>query len=849
MRPASRRYRFGFLVGCVLTLTFLPTAPADPSTKPVGALPPLPADGAGIYRLSLDRLMGPGPLVLYAEVRGGKVVHVVGLSLYDSSVWHEVDAGKLLLKDQRLQGTASVTLWNSLTRVKKSDNTFATVEPAPRGKLDVSVDVVFVGERGRGTYTSKGAVGKTVQELKGDVYAHRQPLPVPTDRFQCELALYAALADLTAHPGITLRADFQKGTSTSLVTYPMPDFSVDPVVKSGKLTMKDGILRGEVEVMARSAPDPKTKETKPGPSVRLSIEGRALGHLLIGKVRTTVGDKTWTTTFLGRLHDALWPMPVDIPTRTWSWKSDPKADPALVREAFTESLQPVLPGEPGKRGFWTWRRVVQHGVSVIHPPSFDLCQTDGAAQYRFTVAEAKTGGQERTFTADKPWKPLAPIWKELPPGPYKLRVAALDGTGKELASKMRMTIIQKEDAKPGVLELDAISFTKRPSFAGSWATPTREPLDGALQIARWGREAPRLPSQRHLAHNSPGGGGETSPGLFNAGWLWSQLHVRALTNDPAERLLIEDGLQWWADTYAVAQRQTGRLLEKEGLLYSYKEYTPVCHISGHALIDAWHETGDPRFKEMALKFGESLAALQTPSGTWASLAKSPGKPIWGFFTWKHNTEFGAAEMLWVLGRIRCELKTDRFIETEKKAYAWVMKHGVQEMFWPLSTPHSMSTGYPINIHAQPAQCFVRYLLECVTEKERDLRLAEDLARWTEDIGVRWAPLPPDGKLAEAVGFLPYIPTGDRATTSPPVNNMMQAVMYLRLHQATGKVLYRSKADALAGSVLASLDPETGYLNSSMRPQFNLRENYYWHGEHAMVSGWTAQLLREYVRLR
>jgi hypothetical protein len=824
------------------TATPAKVAAAEPLAKP----PPIPADGAGVYRLSLDRFGEVTPLVLYAEVRGGKAVQAMALTLYGSPVCHEVDAAGLALQDRRLSGAVRVTFLNPLVNRKTGETTFATQDQSVGGKAELTLDVQFDGDRGRGGYAGKGSGGRAPQDYKGDVHAFRYPALPPGGRFQAELVLYGALAESTRYPGITLRADYQGGASTALAAYPLPDFSAEPVVQSGKLTFKDGAIGGDVEVRDHPKPDPKTKKApSPGPPVRLALEGRALGFQIAGKVRTTIGEKTWTTTFLGRLHPCKWPMPVEIQPYEWALKPDFKTDATMAKEALDDSLQPVLPGEPGVRGFWTWRRVVAHGVSVIHPPSFDLCETPGAASYKFIVETR--GRPPLAFTADKPWRPLAPVWKDVAVGENSLRVVALDAGGKELPGKMRMNILRREDGQPGVSELGGIGFTKRPPFAGAVAAAPRKPIEAALLMARWGVEAPRLAHQRHLYVNwDTGGSNETSPGLFNAGWLWCTLAVRAITDDPVERLIAEGNVEWWADTFKTSQRITGRGLEKEGLLYGYKRYTPVAFPSGHALIDAWLDTGDARFKEMALKFGESLAALQQPNGTWGSLDKKPGLPPGGFFTWKYNKEFGAAEMLWVLGRLRRELGTDQFAEAEKKAFGWVMEHGVKGMFWPLTTPHSMSTGYPIWTHVQPAQCFVCYLLDCGIPAGRgDLKLAEDLARWTEDAGVRWAAMPgSDGQPALAGTFLPYIPIGDRATTYPQINNSLQAAMYLRLHRVTGKAIYRAKADALLASILAAQDPKTGYLNRLMENHCDLRTTYYWHGDHAWSSGWTARFLRE-----
>ena len=97
---------------------------------------------------------------------------------------------------------------------------------------------------------------------------------------------------------------------------------------------------------------------------------------------------------------------------------------------------------------------------------------------------------------------------------------------------------------------------------------------------------------------------------------------------------------------------------------------------------------------------KAYARLQLPNGTWAELTDH-GDNLPDLVTMKsdhpvhqaafdaglvpgihgpHLVEYDCSEVLWFLGRLRTELKTDAFRECEDKAYRWVMDHSVKEFF-------------------------------------------------------------------------------------------------------------------------------------------------------------------------
>jgi hypothetical protein len=276
------------------------------------------------------------------------------------------------------------------------------------------------------------------------------------------------------------------------------------------------------------------------------------------------------------------------------------------------------------------------------------------------------------------------------------------------------------------------------------------------------------------------------------------------------------------------------------------------------MLDTLQQTGDPVWKQQILDYARALVSLQTPSGTFRYSSK-PGKPRQdtkieplpgpdkiGYNTycldfWQHASQFGASELLYTLGRIRRDLKTDEFLQAERLAHRWMTEVGVRERFFPLYVSHSMSAKWPIVHHAMSALYFARYLLDMAPPDLRDLKLAEEAARWAEDKGVDWRRQEDGNRPEQKMIVTPRIPRGDRGMNAPAEVNLLAAIVFERLGRETGNPLWTAKGEALATAVLAAQDPRTGLLSGELATKYNDP------GDPA--SGWAVQLLREYAALK
>jgi hypothetical protein len=289
------------------------------------------------------------------------------------------------------------------------------------------------------------------------------------------------------------------------------------------------------------------------------------------------------------------------------------------------------------------------------------------------------------------------------------------------------------------------------------------------------------------------------------------------------------------------------------MYHYYKGYTPCTHWLAEQLLDAWVQTGDPAWKERCLDYGRALVKLQNKNGTFLERRRFgeeftqeplPGPDRLGYCTYslsygRHVAQYGCAELLHILGRLRRDLGTDEFLPAECLAHRWMIEVAVPERFFPLYNNHSHPTWWPQRQHSWSALYFCRYLLEAAPEGMRDLHLAEEVARWAEDYLIEWRRFS-DGQSEQAAKnphMLPFIAALDRGI-QPAAVNLLAAIVFEQLGQATGNRLWSAKGEALAGAVLAAQHPETLRLGWSL------------HSEDSRpATGQVAQLLREYAALK
>ena len=862
-----------FLLASLARASFTLMA-ADPAPSilppPVQVAAERPADGSGIYRLSLGQAINKAALIVLVEVKQGKMAGAVALPTHFAPTWAEADVSGLTFSPSGFKGVLKVGFWPLFSRYTNAAETLdgkpnpkfiAAYEAKPKQFVTITLDLAQTGREGKGTWKGVWEGPSSFNNMSvangGEIeslWQSARPDSSQVDRQEADLHMVCALVDSpmpilgngnlwATSPAVWLRLGLERGKSTVVLGWaesPIGQQQSNPVaitITKQNFMIENGSITGQV-VAAYS--DGKSEP------FTLAVQGRALGGQLNGTVTFTQGAKTGTTPWIGLLHQAsTWRLPLEA-AGPWTWQHDLQPDAALNAAAQEESLLPVLPGEPGRLEFWTWRSLVRHGsVSSIHPPSFDVKETAGATRYRYQLdQESEKKVAPITFESDKPWRPLTPAWKAMVPGNYQLTITPVDAQGKDLPGPMQLGFLDPKTATAAAKVSPSIRIMKRPAFSGPYASLAgRDWNRTVLQAARWLFAPIGHPENRG---QDPGStyqsGGEADTGAWITCCLQGRLAIRAFSDSPVEFGDQEFFLLSLAESIQVHQQS---VTQTPGVLRMYKGYTALNQLPGRAILDAWLQTGDPHWKELALAMGRGLAKIQKPNGAFGNSNSGTGGP--GGFGWNvGNPEFGASELLYLLGRMRRDLKTDEFVAAETKAYGWMMNQALPRRFFPLYDHHSGSQAYPLWQHAQSALFFSRYLLELAPPERKDVKLAEELAMWAEDHGINWARAaagPQTGPIT------PMLLRGDRGN-DPAHNNMFAAVVFQELSIATGKPLWAAKAEALATAVIQAIDPKTGYCNYDLVPVHRHREfdEYSYHNG-SMGPSASLQLLREYAQLK
>jgi hypothetical protein len=470
---------------------------------------------------------------------------------------------------------------------------------------------------------------------------------------------------------------------------------------------------------------------------------------------------------------------------------------------------------------------------ALHAPTIAFNEVPGAVKYRITAVpptrrEDRIGPWSEPFSCEleKPWMPLTQLWKDAPDGQVRMVITAtgLDAAGKEIGQaefpgktykyiggdplalqhwQIRAGNVRKDGlALPGFK--NGVPVMKMATFAGPYWAPNRTAKEAALAAARWMRDSEELVSFRNLSVRGMHTIGPILPSFVRACAL-----IATLSDNPEER----------RDAMALAERTAWLMYggHRGGLPNVYAGNVCLMIWYGLAYLDVYAVGKDPRFRDAALDLAKAFADAQDPEdGAWPGRDKTTGKKLWGggYFGPSESRENGGEAVLWFLGRLRKELGVQDFVQNEARANKWVQTYCLPEMFWQNVGHHSGEMPLIQDRVAPHALSYCTWLLDYADAKdkhlkEKDLKLAMEIARWCEERHVNW-----DRRLN------PYAPLETRPScwgwtraAGLGIRNAGSLVyVWTRLWQETKDPLWKAKADALVQSILVSQDPVDGGLS-------------------------------------
>ncbi len=788
------------------------------------------------------------PLRLEVNVAGGKPVQAVATAIHRNRSAHPVDLSGLQLAGGRFTGTATVA-FHSDDYQRARGQTVSV--PAQVLTLDVPVGAVSGAAPGSVTWdkdvdNARGKPGRApgrawrVTQPNGSQtqYAEfqimrwddRSPIPGKNAGGQLDGMLYQG--------ALLLRCTIRNGVASDWICLQAPErYLHDKAdlfwkVEGAQVTFADGKLTGSLNLAGtddQALRELATTHPKyaalPGKPLPVTITAQVIGSILSGTA--TIAHTTPTTSaVLGSVRSAPFALHADRALRTWKLGAEP--DPALVQAAQAEALKPIRPGEPGQHEFWSdparwggfdileidgqkvakWDR---NSVSIeeawaktkafnrkagwlacIAPPTFNIPDVPGAVRYRFTL------GKE-SCELPHPWSAPVELWQRTGPGDQNLVIQGLDAAGAAVGQPATVRV------------------ARRPSFQGPYhGRLPRSYRDAALLSARWLRDHP-VNTQARI---NTGFGACWYPNGDDQLWyttyagLYAGLVLAELSPDADERAAGLDLAVTIADTWL-------RFFANNYLPDTYKGWTFDQWVYGCAWLDLHRLTGDPRYQEAVLVQARRITAHQLASGGFgeigpdgaggASVDPKTGVPFIHSLHAPSMQQWDPSSILYLLGRIRKDLKTDEFRPAEAKTWQWLQKNSIARFDWRRQGPNESSHHkIPWPVMADCALHCYEYLALDLPGAPSEPALMEDLLRWIEDQEVDW-------RRQEHPSIVS--PRMTKLDLSRDVQPRF-ALACARQAQRTGSALWRAKAEALAGTVVIAQCPNSGQIppRAPGRPQ-------------------------------
>lgn len=403
----------------------------------------------------------------------------------------------------------------------------------------------------------------------------------------------------------------------------------------------------------------------------------------------------------------------------------PSGDPTLTPlgiKAWKESVVPVRPGVPGQTPFWN-----EKARQFIYAPAFNYKKIEGAVKYKYVLV---TSDHSKTFSfEDKvPYAPMTRIWASVPVGYFDLTVTGVSPGGRELgvAGKGR--------------------YYRAAPFNGVYHSPVM-PYDSSAMLAL------NLLMEKDyvvywLTHKIP------DPGYLNYRYpakIFSALVIGAITyarlkpgTKEADRSIelarivadymldirFKAGTPWefFVPTYYGPHSEKA---EKQHLK-PINNFSIMGVDAGHAFLDLYDFTGDDKYLQAAIKISDTYLKRQLDNGSWYQFVNhESGKPT------ADNIVIPTAVINY-FDRLRNDYKVEGLEKPTARALAWIMDNPVRTFDWQGQFEDVFARPPYHNLSREQACDLAIYLFR----NKRDLKLAEELVRFSEDQFVIWEqPLP------------------------------------------------------------------------------------------------------------
>lgn len=468
-------------------------------------------------------------------------------------------------------------------------------------------------------------------------------------------------------------------------------------------------------------------------------------------------------------------------------------DPKLRAQALQETAIPVRPGVPDQQPFWN-----AMAVQFQYAPAFNFKEVPGANSYRFTITPAT--GEALTFTADKPWAPLSPVWEKLITGKANLTVQGLDDKGVAVGEPMTR-----------VFHRAAVIAKEYPAPTMSWDDSVRTALDALVHspdLKCWFTTG--VPDEKFPLYRYPSkiiGGSASALAMYATQTPPPADAAEALkaSRRAADYLLSISFTE--NDTWAFHPPLYHPTMFRDklgGHMGASRYMTFGGAESGTYYLDVYAATKDAKYLNAAVRIAETYAKLQSPDGSWLMfVSPCDGKPI-------TDNILIPTLVVEFLDKLGAETGDPRFDAMREKAIAWIMQNPVRTWNWQGQFEDVKPLPPYENLTKHDAGRFAIHLLQAAPADPAKRALALDLIRFSEDQFVMWDQPPtdnpkgqnPDGEAGakSKTWLLPCVLEQYRCYAPVNASSAKLILMYLAAYRATGDRLHLEKAKSLAGTL-------------------------------------------------
>jgi maltose/maltodextrin transport system substrate-binding protein len=471
----------------------------------------------------------------------------------------------------------------------------------------------------------------------------------------------------------------------------------------------------------------------------------------------------------------------------------------LCNQSKKESLVPIHPGVPGLQPFWN---MDDNARMFRYAPAFDFNSYEDAAYYTFS-AFSSSDNQYYKFTSPNPYAPLTPIWDKLPDGEVYLKVEAVMKNSDVYLSGRR-------------------NFYKASVFSPPYAPAAYSYRDAAMKALKYLYNTGHIKDwyftgkPDHKAYYLYCYSAKILRGIMEA----MLMHHEYFKNDTALVIatkvadyLIEHSepegapLEYMPQTYE-GEGSTAKIYGKQIIIMEPS-------VTGTAYLEMYRKTKNKKYFQAAVNIANTYIKTQLSSGAWCiRIYMETGKP--------------ASEVLCIPIQIASFLTLmadqygqKQYLPAAEKAMKWVMDNPVKTYNWtgqfedvPATKPYQNLTKYEAGWTAW-------YLFDHKDKDTSYLRIAKELVAFCEDQFVVWSPVVVYDHRKELSNrwhtpsaleqYFCYVPIDASAS--------MMTLTFMKAFNATGDIIYREKAIALANSFVNN-QKEDGQIPTFWKGNFD-----------------------------